>query len=773
MDELDDPWAGDVPTRPKAVVDPVWNRRTPPGPASPVGGGMIESPADAPEDGDGSTPPDLIDSPPDPSRRRWALIGAAVVVGAIALVAVVGNAGDDAPVGAPDPSAPESSTDTTDTTDTTVPPADTEPSAVSTPESDAPPTAADGGWTRSRLNLPSAVRTLTEPTEVILLTDANELRSLDLPSGIIRTLDLDDIADGRGGGGGDVVVGQSMIAIRQWGDEDTVTLVAPGGVPLTVPIDGSVQVITARPGTDEFHVLVADPDDGTLRETVVEADGTQRSVPVADIESDPWQRTYSPAGDLLVTDAGGLYAVDTEGTSTRVTTGRLVASGPNHILVRECDERRVCATVLIDRTGARTTLDENLTDSDVVPTYSQARLDPGGTGMILLDYRAEPTVRYVDFADGASVVLDTSGYGVAPAWTADGRGIVAVTDDGLRFVDRSTGLDFQIDDIDEQIVSLATRPVRPRAVVAYEPSVASGLRIVGLGGSGGVYDIEIDTGSVVRYDTPNLDSAAPATIVAAGGTVSVESYDLVAGFELDTETGDVSLTAGDQIVGPAYRGPTASTLWISEQPIGQPGVRFALRDVRGERIGPTIEIADATVIGSDGAGGLVVEGPGGVYVARMAEQPVRLTTGDVLAIGPTAAFVRECDVALVCGEYRVDRFSGERTPIDNPQLRAALVDEGLVGLTGTTVSPDGQVVAVRSELDGDPGWVMIDLADGSASKVPGLGGSSPVIWSDDSAASVYLSGDHLRIFDRADGSVADLTDALELPRIRTITRAAT
>jgi hypothetical protein len=629
----------------------------------------------------------------------------------------------------------------------------------------------DGGWTRTRLNLPAAARAVREPTEIVTLDGDGVLRSLDLPSGFERSIDLELRS------GGEVTLAERLIAVRAW-DDDDLLLVAPDEAPMVVELDGTPQFVAARPGTDEFRVVLADRN-GELSTVSVAPDGQVRSLPDDQLGPQPWLTTYAPWGDLLVPDAGGVYAVNPAGATRRVTTGAVVAVGPNHLVFRECDEARVCGDVVVDAGGERRPL---TVGTESLPEWNRsgsgfARLDPTGAFAVWVDYRsAGPTTYITDLATGEDEIVEQipNDTGLVPAWTMDAAGIVFATTDELRYVDRNGG-DFVLAP-ERSATSIASRPARAREASQYEPSVATGLSLVGLGSNGDLYDIDVDGGLVVRYDTPDLGSGAPAFVaVDVDGSVVVASHDAVPGFVLDRTTGSARRTSGEELAGPMYPGPDPGTVWVGGTDDPDDRGDYRLSDLAGAPLGPTVEVEGggqvrAEVFGADGNGALLVRAAGGVYVADGSSE-VRLTTGEILAVGPTTAIVRECDESLACGVWRVDRRSGERTPVTDSVIVAANADRGLIGITGSTVSPDGAVVVVRSEVDGDESWVIVDTVDGRQIAVPGVGGSTPMLWSADSSAAVYLSGDHLRLFDRAAGTVVDLSEQLEIPRLKSVSPA--
>ena len=274
--------------------------------------------------------------------------------------------------------------------------------------------------------------------------------------------------------------------------------------------------------------------------------------------------------------------------------------------------------------------------------------------------------------------------------------------------------------------------------------------------------IDVDSRTTTTYPGLASTSGAPSYVFPDADGVTVASYDNVPGFRLDYGEELVEL-AGELMGGPLVPGPVPGSVWRVRDPVGPPGeVSAELVDAFGGALGSTIEVRNAVALGSDGTGGLLVSAPGGYY-STSPNGSVRLTDGQLLALGPTVAFARECDEVLACAVVRIDRPTGDRIPVDDPQIVAS-DDLGFTvfELAGTSVSPDGEVVFVRAPRSG-LSWSIVDLASGATTGIDGPASGTTIVWSADSRYAVFLSANELQIFDRTAASVTGLA---QLPRIK-------
>ena len=185
------------------------------------------------------------------------------------------------------------------------------------------------------------------------------------------------------------------------------------------------------------------------------------------VQFDPWQIQFiRTTGQMIVNDAGGVYLVDENGVATRTSTGDLLSIGPNHYIVRECDESRACPYVRIDQaTGQRDVLDPAVLD-EYRPwaDLSALSLSPDGTAVTYSDWQnggSTPVRRMIDLTTGTIVeVGQADQFNIQPAWAADSSGLFVLSGRRPMFYDRATGEKIPVaasGELDD-IVAVATPP---------------------------------------------------------------------------------------------------------------------------------------------------------------------------------------------------------------------------------------------------------------------------------------------------------------------------
>jgi hypothetical protein len=165
---------------------------------------------------------------------------------------------------------------------------------------------------------------------------------------------------------------------------------------------------------------------------------------------------------------------------------------------------------------------------------------------------------------------------------------------------------------------------------------------------------------------------------------------------------------------------------------------------------------------SDGAGGvLFMAHNGSTYQAQPGRRQL-LTTGNLLAVGPTGYLVNECKAGK-CLTSVIDRTTGERRT-----LAESIVPYGRVaGL----ISPDGRTAAVidiAKVRSAAASLSLIDLVSGDehplATDLGTTTGSGSMVWSPDSRwLFVVTAAGHVAAIDSATRQVRGL--GLQLPFI--------
>ena len=206
-------------------------------------------------------------------------------------------------------------------------------------------------------------------------------------------------------------------------------------------------------------------------------------------------------------------------------------------------------------------------------------------------------------------------------------------------------------------------------------------------------------------------------------------------------------------------GPDQRHLWVRRRPSG-----LALVTLDGIPTGATI---DVPVSGSCWAPTAPVtcccRASGGVYDARPGAVH-RITTGALLASGPTRWLTAECDDSLSCAVVAIDRASGAHHAWTRRSSRP-MQNSG-------TISPDGRTAALQRSADGisSDGIDLLDLDSGLPA--PGRGDPErhrPVqgpawVWSPDSRwLFVADAAGQVMVVNRATGRATPL--GMRLPPV--------
>jgi hypothetical protein len=227
----------------------------------------------------------------------------------------------------------------------------------------------------------------------------------------------------------------------------------------------------------------------------------------------------------------------------------------------------------------------------------------------------------------------------------------------------------------------ATPPTHPPSVsttqVTLEPSPGSSAPVVtelghpllGVKGSwqlfaymqgGGVVRIDLARGRITQTPVPPIGSSGPVSFLVGPDWTLLRPLDHVPGYVLPDGQPARRTTGALDEDGPVLPGPDPAHMWVAPPQDGPPPL-MALVDIDGRQTGTTIGIPNTmgSFPFSDGAGYLLLSGPGGVYEARP-DTLRRVTTGGLLAIGPTRWLTLECDERFLCSTVVVDRSTGAR-----------------------------------------------------------------------------------------------------------------
>lgn len=215
-----------------------------------------------------------------------------------------------------------------------------------------------------------------------------------------------------------------------------------------------------------------------------------------------------------------------------------------------------------------------------------------------------------------------------------------------------------------------------------------------------VLRIQLGTGRITRTDSVVVGSSGPAFLVPGSHQLVVASWDPASGYLVPDGRPARKLPGVLARGGAAFPGPDPEHLWVSSNDANDPHTDLVGFDGRPTGVSVPVNAAN-----SDGAGYLVTILSGGAYEVRPGSIE-RITTGALLAIGPTRWLTEECDDHHRCTRDIIDRDTGEHR---------------VLGPTSDTndppgvISPDGSIAAlVSSEPDGTRAALrLVDLNTGA------------------------------------------------------------
>ncbi|HEY7174175.1 MAG TPA: hypothetical protein VH442_04600 [Micromonosporaceae bacterium] len=301
----------------------------------------------------------------------------------------------------------------------------------------------------------------------------------------------------------------------------------------------------------------------------------------------------------------------------------------------------------------------------------------------------------------------------------------------------------------------SSAPATPTTVRVGRPifGITAPYELVGRG-PGSVVRVDFAAGQVIRTPLPVLQSSGPIAFIVGTTWAVVRPLDRVPGYLVRDGHQAEELTGELSDGGVALPGPNGA-VWVS------PDVqvtRMALIGLDGTETGPSMTIpagADGNVW-PDGTGYVVAGDSHGVDLVRP-NGSQRITSGSLLAVGPTRWLVQEC-ANISCQTVAIDRSTG----------RGHVVAQVPAGTGGTqwitgVISPDGKVAAMRAAPDdADPAASLrlLDLSTGVQRKIdvpqPDSFYADSIAWSPDSKW-LFAVADQERLVavDAATGHVED------------------
>jgi len=278
-------------------------------------------------------------------------------------------------------------------------------------------------------------------------------------------------------------------------------------------------------------------------------------------------------------------------------------------------------------------------------------------------------------------------------------------------------------------------PLPAQVVVTRLPKPAlDGRRLDVFGFSdSAIVRVELATGRVTRTSLPPQADVGLSYAPVRGG-VLVHRDDGGGAYLVRDGHGPHEAPAELASVGPLLPGPDLDHVWVASDSVTTPAPTMRLVGIDGRPTGINVRLplyASYQPI-PDGSGYALVYGVGGTYWVRP-QGVTRVTTGAVLAGGPTGWLVLDCDERAACSAVLVDR-SGRRRTV--PGVVPPDVAAGIPAVGDGALAPDGGTAALYV---GDPTralrLVLVDLASGERMRtdLTLVGGavSQSLVWSPD------------------------------------------
>jgi len=756
-------WASDVPASDRVSVS--WD---------------TSGPDSRPDD---RSTPEATDS----NWRRTAGIGLGIVaVMAMAIATVVGLSGNDDDTAdddaALDEPAPATTLDTLPPSVTTT----TEPAPEPEPEESAPVPAPGtgsgvglGSQTEplvSTIELPEPLASSPEPYEVVMVgTDG--LVALSVPSGFVRATPIDGV--GPFTFRTVVVAPDAALVLTPDGQTEPLIVRDDGAV---LELDGFAENLSYAAGWSQideassFHLGVWDPLDGEIRVVEITPDGEVGETAPAGVAGFT-PTLVAPNGDYLVDDAGGIYAISPDGQGRRVTADRLIGAGSEYLVTRYCTEQYECGLATVAPDGTPGVRFPPLADDDFSFFGPSAAASPDGRSIVYtrrLAFSADPTTPPTDVvvtSNGSGVGVaeitpefpfvsdqfgrapdtwapDSSGYfrGVSDFGDAESGGLVFITVDGE--VIPVPGLTGAISGIGVRPVDEEFAPSAATAgfITTDDPDLVDAGATVGLVAVRGGTATHIDPagGTRATWATPALGDG-PDLALVDGAVIGISRTGSIATRLRYGEVVDVLSGVSPRIPRPRFASSTDRLTWrrVADENRYEL-VPITFHDIGGRTAWAQIDVDSRDVYGTDGDGRLVYLDDDGVRTAGPNDDRL-VTTGELIAIGPTTALVSECDPD--CSAAIVD-VEGSRQQVAGPFAAAEPIAADGERLSDGTVSPDGEAFVFRSDDESGSRWLIFDTDAATEAEVPAPDLAQPIIWSPDSQRAYYVSGGRIQVWER-------------------------
>jgi hypothetical protein len=223
-------------------------------------------------------------------------------------------------------------------------------------------------------------------------------------------------------------------------------------------------------------------------------------------------------------------------------------------------------------------------------------------------------------------------------------------------------------------------------------------------GPDSVVRLQIAEDRITRTTGVGLGSGGPVSFVVGSNEAVIRPLDDVPGYAIPDGKRPRSLTGELGAGGLVLPGPDPDDVWLQTGEASHASMILVGLDGRPSDTSISIPAGFSPYPVADGAGYLLLAKTDGrgVYDARPGMRLRRVTTGEVLAVGPTRWLVRECASTHRCTTATVEWVSGARHVLHD--IRA--YEYGTAGL----ISPDGATAAMTDPVTG--AVHLVTLADG-------------------------------------------------------------
>lgn len=233
--------------------------------------------------------------------------------------------------------------------------------------------------------------------------------------------------------------------------------------------------------------------------------------------------------------------------------------------------------------------------------------------------------------------------------------------------------------------------------------VSSGWELVA-SGPHAITRVRLADGRMTRtpLPEPSPDAGQPTMVAGSGETLLTHEYD-DNGYLVPNGKPARKLPAKLADSDALFPAPDGNVWAFSAS-----SYRITQRHADGTAAGKTISLGQSKrPVGTDGRGNLVIEEDDGSSYLTRSDGLKRITTGELVATGPTRFLTRECDAHGACAYIRTDREDDSRKTLRKE------IDEDAAP-TGT-IAPDGETTAVPDPRV--PGVGLIDLSSGKVDKI--------------------------------------------------------